>query len=63
MKKTVMFALFWMVWALDVAAQSPPLTDAQIVTIIADISEIDIEAASWRNSSPRIRKCIFSRTA
>jgi putative membrane protein len=57
MKKTVMFALFWMVWALDVAAQSPPLTDAQIVTIIADISEIDIEAgklAQFKSKDPEV---------
>lgn len=57
MKKTVIFALFWMVWALEVAAQGPPLTDAQIVTIVVDISEIDIDAgrlAQFKSKDPEV---------
>ena len=57
MKKASMLALFWMVWALEVAAQSPPLTDAQIVTIVVAVTEIDIDAgklAQFKSKDPEV---------
>ncbi|HVW63858.1 MAG TPA: DUF4142 domain-containing protein [Nitrosospira sp.] len=57
MKKMLMFALFWAVWALEAAAQGSPLTDAQIITIVADISEIDIDAgklAQFKSKDPEV---------
>jgi putative membrane protein len=57
MKKASMLALFWMVWALEAAAQSPPLTDAQIITLVVDASEIDIEAgklAQFKSKDPEV---------
>jgi putative membrane protein len=57
MKKIGMLALFWVVCALDVAAQGSPLTDAQIITIVADISEIDVEAgklAQFKSKDPEV---------
>ena len=57
MKKIGMLALFWAVCTIDVAAQGPPLTDAQIVTIVANISEIDVEAgklAQFKSKDPEV---------
>ncbi|GAB1719120.1 MAG: hypothetical protein NTAFB09_08510 [Nitrosospira sp.] len=57
MKKISMFALFCLAWSLDAGAQSMPLTNAQIVTIVADLSEIDIEAgklAQFKSKDPEV---------
>jgi len=57
MKKISMFALFCLAWSLDAGAQGMPLTNAQIVTIVADLSEIDIEAgklAQFKSKDPEV---------
>jgi putative membrane protein len=57
MKKISMFALFCLAWSLDAGAQGMPLTNAQIVTIVADLSEIDIEAGKltqFKSKDPEV---------
>jgi putative membrane protein len=60
MKKIFFLLLAYLAYAvssLDVMAQTSPLTDAQIVTIIVDVSEIDIEAgklAQFKSKDPEV---------
>ena len=57
MKKLFLLALASAALAFEAAAQTSPLSDAQIATIVIDVSEIDIDAgklAQFKSRDPEV---------